>query len=226
MTTSDDEPIYAEQPGGDPAATTHAEPLGDDFADGGEDYAAIEPVAPAGGGRRVLLGILAAVLVAIAGVAAWALIYAQAEREYVGVAVVIGLAVGWVLRVVSGRTDLWLRFVAVLITAVSCVAGTVTGEVAYTAKVYRADFWQLLGDIAPDWFEVMRRRPALSFAIFLAGLVLAYLSASPQKEKTKKGAVATAPADEAWGPDDEIDLPPADDEDDEDDGQDPPRLPG
>lgn len=147
--------------------------------------------APAPGAGKVVVATLAALVVAAVGVAVWAFIYAQAEREYVGVAVVIGLTVGWVMRVVSGRSTLPVRVIAVLVTAIACVLGTLFGDAAYTAKEFDADFFTVLGDIAPDTFDTLSKRPALSFVIFAAGMVLAFLSAGPQK--TKEGRVKNAP---------------------------------
>jgi hypothetical protein len=182
VTTSDDSGQYD-----DPDAAETSDPMADDAA----PY--VPPAAPAPGAGKVVLGVLAALLVAALGVALWAFVYAQMEREYVGVAVVIGLAVGWVIRVVSGRSTLPVRIVAVVVTAVACVAGTLFGDAAYTAKQFKADFFTVLGDIAPDTFDTLSKRPVLSFVIFAAGMVLAFLSAGPQKPK--KSAPQVAPVE-------------------------------
>ena len=190
MTTSDDERGYADEPAIE--ETTHVEATGLDAA-----TVDAEP------GARWPLAILAALAAAAVGVVAWAYIYTTAEREYVGVSVVIGLTVGWLIRVISRRSTLPARILAVVITALACVAGTVTGEVAYTAKTFQADFWRLLGDVLPDTFTLLRDRPGLTYVIFAAALVLAFLSAGPQKEKPKKRDETPAPAES-------VDEPPRD----------------
>lgn len=209
MTTSDDDRGYAhvENDGGtDPtggpvpgeplAETTHADPLGADPV--------VVPAAPAPGAGRLVLAILASLAVIAVGVGLWSYIYVQAEREYVGVSVVIGLIVGYVMRLVSGRSTVPVRIVAVVLTALACVLGTVAGEAAFTANAYDASFLDLFKDILPDWLELMERRPGLTFAIFAAALVLAFLSASPQdsKKKRKRDEEPPAPVVEPAGGDD------------------------
>ncbi|HVF06127.1 MAG TPA: hypothetical protein VNA20_14895 [Frankiaceae bacterium] len=199
MTTSDDDrgSAYVENDGGtgpaggslpgEPlAGTTHADPLGGDAA----------PVAADArpGGGRLVAAILASLGVVVVGVALWSYIYVQAEREYVGVSVVIGLIVGYVMRLVSGRSTVPVRIIAVLITALACVLGTVAGEAAFTANAYDASFFDLFKDILPDSFELVKRRPGLTFAIFGAALVLAFLSASPQDSKKKRKGSDEPPA--------------------------------
>jgi len=172
----------------DPNAPADLTP--DDTAgDQGMEYVALAPPPPGPG--KVVIATVAALVVAAVGVGIWAFIYAQAEREYVGVAVVIGLTVGWVMRVVSGRSTLPVRIIAVVVTAIACVLGTLFGDAAYTAKAYNADFLTVLKDIAPDTFDTLSKRPALTFVIFAAALVLAFLSAGPQK--AKEGRVKNAP---------------------------------
>lgn len=205
MTTSDDDPRLAgdEQP---LAETTHADPLSG-------DPLYTEPLAPVDAEppkARWPLAILAGLGTGLLGVVLWAFVFMQFDREYVGVAVIIGLVVGWVIRTVSRRSTVAARVAAVLITAVTCVLGTVIGEVAYTAKFYDADFGKLLGDVLPDTFNVVKDRPAVTLGIFVVALVLAWLSAGPQKEKPKKqrASASTLPPAPAPDPQDGSQLPP------------------
>jgi hypothetical protein len=172
---TDDVQPYAEEP---------AEP----GMDGGLDP--IEPVDPVAtpGGKRIVLAILAALVVGAIGVAVWGILYATFKREYVGIAVVIGLLVGYVVREVSGRSTIGVRLLASLLTAVACVAGTVVGETAYTAKVYGLPFWDLIDRATKDTWALLQDRTLLQFGVYAAALVIAFLAAGPKKETPKKGA--------------------------------------
>lgn len=155
---------------------------------------------PDGDGRTgsLPLAILAGILTAAAGVLVWTLLGRFAGREFVGISVVTGLAVGYVLRVVSGRSTIPVRIAAALILAVTCVAGTVTAGRAVLAKTLPE---QVPGSHI-SWWELMRRfdygqtvstvrhRGGLTLAIYAAAAVIAFLSAGPQKPKP-------APADPA-----------------------------
>lgn len=201
MTTSDDEPVYAD----DAAGTTHGDPLGDGTYDD-DAYGAVvaDTVEP---GARWLPAILASLLAMAAGVALWAFIYQWREREYPGVAVVIALAVGWLMRVVSRRSTMPVRIVAVLLTALGCVAGSVVGHAAYASTQTPESFGTLLGESIENTGNIVTDRPALTYVIFAAALVLAYLSASPQSpKKPKKGAEPAPLADTAYSGDDALDT--------------------
>lgn len=174
MTTSDDDSLY-----GDPQAA----------ADQPVDLMAAPPLETERRGS-LLLATLAGLAVAVVGVVAWALLYVQVEREFVGVSVVIGFVAGWLIRVVSRRHDLPPRVIAVVITAIACVIGTVVAEVAFTASEYGASFTQLLGDVLPETFSIVGKRPPLTLAVFGAALVLAFLSAGPQSKDKKSPQVA------------------------------------
>lgn len=165
-----------------------------------EEAAEIAAAPPRPGAGRLLLGLLAALVVGAVGVAAWAGIYASREKEYIGVAVIIGLLAGYAMRAVSGRSDLLPRLLAVVVTALSCVAGSLAGEVAFVAHRYGAAFWPLLRHDADKWWSVMRHRSGIAWVVFAAALVIAFLAAGPQKPKKEK-AVAEPPG---W------DVPPAD----------------
>jgi hypothetical protein len=184
VTTSDDEPTFTDSDPDAPVVPgdTDAAPYGSEVVAGTAE--------PAG---RLALGILAGVLVALLGIAVWAIVYAKAEREFVGVSVVTGLAIGWTIRTVSRRSTMLVRIVAVLLTAAVCVGGTLAGEVAFTSKTYHMGFWKLLGDVAPDTYDLLSKRPVLTFGVFVAALVLAYLAAAPQKPKAPKGGAKAQP---------------------------------
>jgi hypothetical protein len=148
-----------------------------------------ELVTPRSG--NLLLAIVAAVGVAAIGVALWGVLYATAKREFVGVSVLIGLLVGYVVRELSKRSTIATRLLAVVVTALACVAGTVVGEVAYTAAQFHTKFWKLFGDVAGDWFTLLRHRTGLQFAIYAAALVIAFLAAGPTA--TKRSAPVPPP---------------------------------
>ncbi len=167
------------------------EPLADEGIGSGmadEPFDGLEPppVVPGPGAKRLVLAILASIALAAGGVALWAGVYAIREREYIGIAVLIGLLVGYVMRAVSGRTTIVVRLIAGLVTAIACVCGTVVGEAAYVAAKYDSKFWKLLGDIEPKWWSILRHRNALTFAVYAAAVVIAFLAAGPQKPKKVK----------------------------------------
>lgn len=192
MTTSDDQPVSDTSDStapGDDLETMHAEPMGDDL-----DTALAAPVA-AGGAKRWLLAIVASLVVIVAGAALWAGVYEWRGQEYVGVGVLIGLSVGWLLRVITKRSDIVVRLVAVLLTALGIVVGTVVANAWFTTSLPGTvpTFWDLLPDVLPDWWDILTHpdREPMTYVIFGAALLLAYLAAGPQSSgKKKKDAVA------------------------------------
>jgi hypothetical protein len=144
-----------------------------------------EPVAaaPVSGGKRWLLALLAGLGVALVGVVLWGVLYAVAKREFVGTSVVVGLVIGYVVREVSRRSDLPARLLAVLVTALACVGGTVVGEAAYTAAHFKIGFWRVFGDLRPQTWELLQKRTNLQLAIYAVALVIAFLAAGPAKPK-------------------------------------------
>jgi hypothetical protein len=152
-----------------------------------EEAAAIE-AAPGPGAGRLLLGLLAAIVVAALGVVLWSTIYAVREREYIGVAVLIGLLAGYTLRAVSRRSDILTRVLAGVVTALACVAGTIFGQVAYVSHHFGVAYWPLLKKDLPKTFDVLKHRTGVSWAVFAAAIVIAFLAAAPQKPKKEKAA--------------------------------------
>ncbi len=179
MTTSDDDPGSARQDA--LAETTHADPL---YAEGDATavYADAEPKA------RWPLAILAGIGTLLAGFVVWSLVYIIGGKEYVGVAVVVGLVVGWALRVVSRRSTIPVRVVAVLLTAVACVYGPLVASAAFSAVELDEGFFDIFGRAFPNAFTVLGNQPWQVKLIFVAALVLAWMSASPQKPKQPKKA--------------------------------------
>lgn len=195
MTTSDnDGPFDDPNDSADQPVDLVNEDSDEAYGDGYGD-ASGEGLAPAVPPARWPLAILAALGAAALGIALWSVIFVAAEREYVGVSVVIGLTVGWLVRVVSRRSNLVARVVAVVITAIACVLGTVVAEVAYTSSQFEFGFLKLLGDVLPNTFELLSDRPGMTLVIFAAALVLAFLSAGPQKEKPSKRRGQPEPVD-------------------------------
>jgi len=126
-----------------------------------------DPVEPAETvpATRLGLALLAGVGVIAVGVALWAVLVKSLDKEYFGVSVAIGLLVGYVLREVSRRSDLLVRGLAVLLTAVTCVVGTLVSHAV-------ADVTTGIGDL-----------PWVAYATFAGALVVAYISATPPKPK-------------------------------------------
>lgn len=204
MSSTDGEQPTNEPADGDLAATTHADPLAgeaDDalLADETDDDAVLagEPLAESPGAGRLVLGILAAIATAAVAVAAWSYAYVAAEREYLVFAVVLGLAVGYVLRTVSGRGTIPVRVLAGVLTALGCAAGTLSGDAAYNANIYGTGYLEMLTDVVlPDWQGRFGARQPVAWAIFAAAVVLSFLVAAPPKPAKKD-----ADDDEAAGPD-------------------------
>jgi hypothetical protein len=159
----------------------------------------------AGTGRtgNVPLAVLAGVLTAVAGVLLWTLL-ARYVREFAGLSVLTGLTVGYVLRVVSGRTTVPVRVAAALIVAVACVAGTVTSTRAVLARTIpeqipgsHISFTELMKNF--DYgktFTVVQRQGALPILIYVAAVVIAYLAAGPQKPAKGKAQPVEEPFEE------------------------------
>jgi hypothetical protein len=147
-----------------------------------------EPLAAEAPRTRLPLGILAGLGVALAGVAAWSLLYALAGRDYVGISVVFGLLIGYVVREVSRRTDLLPRVAAAVLAAALCVVGSTAALAANTAHEFHQPFTRILGDLLPHTFEILKDRNVLTFAIFAAAVVVAFVSAAePKPKKAKAG---------------------------------------
>ena len=196
MTTSDDEPRF-DGPADDPNDTAD-QPVdlvpGDDGPDD-EAYGPLDPdetpVAATPPVGRFLLAILGGLAVALLGVVVWAMIVDRFDRQYVGVAVIVGLVIGWLMRVVSGRTGLGVRIAAALVTAVHCVLGVVAAQAMFAVNQFRGvKFFDIFDDLIRDdvWNLLTDSKvvPVLSYVIFAAAMVLAFLSAGPQKEPKKK----------------------------------------
>lgn len=126
---------------------------------------------------RLGLGVLASLGVVAAGIGLWVVLLKSLDKEYFGVTVLIGLLVGYVLREVSRRSDMLVRVLAVVLTAVACVAGTLISRAAYL----------------PDG-QSLTKIPGMAYATFAAALVVAYISAVPSKPK-KAATPPPAPAD-------------------------------
>lgn len=176
MDSERDEPYVGDEPG---AGSDGGFDANDPFGVGLD----AEPVAAAPPKSRLVLGTLAGLGAVLLGIVVWSLLYAFAKRDYVGVSVVFGLLIGYVVREVSRRSDLTPRIIAAVLTALLCVFGSVIAQVANTARVFHASFWDLLVDLLPDTFTIVSKRNALTFVIFAAAVIVAFLSAGPSKPK-------------------------------------------
>jgi hypothetical protein len=154
-------------------------------------FAAAEPVAAPR--SRLVLGTLAGLGVVLVGIVVWSLLYAYLKRDYVGVSVVFALGIGYVVREVSRRSDLTPRVVSALLAVVLCVFGSVVAQIANTAREFHASFWDLLTDLLPDTFTIVSKRTALTYVIFAAAVVVAFLSAGPSKPKAGAAADPAEP---------------------------------
>lgn len=172
-----------------------------ELADAPDDAAVdAEPVAEPVAARqesRLVLGTLAGAGAVLLGIVVWSLLYAYTKRDYVGVSVVFGLLVGYVVREVSRRSDLVPRIVAAVLTAILCVFGSVIALVANTVRVYPGEkFFDVLGNTLPNTFEIVSKRNALTYVIFVAAVVVAFLSAGPSKPKAPAAAPVADEGDE------------------------------
>lgn len=190
MDTSDDP--QASQPDED------ALDRGDAATDPGPDAGAEAGVAetgPAGPGGNLALGVLAAVAVAALGVLLWTvLLLSGVKWNVAGITVIAGLAAGYLIRRVSGRSGLGVRATAAVIIAVAAVVGTVTSVLAFTSHSYKIGFGTLLKHYKyRDTFTLLKHLPARTLVIYAAAVVIAFLSAGPQKPKAAKPGPATEP---------------------------------
>lgn len=153
--------------------------------------------APAEPKGRWLLGTLAGVGVMLAGVAVWSLLYRTLERDYVGVTVVFALVIGYVVREVTRRATVAARLLAAFLTALLCVLGSLVAPVAYAVKLDpRFGFFETLGEVLKQPFEVLGRHQAVTWGIFVAAVVVAFLSAAPPRPKQPRKRAATTRADD------------------------------
>lgn len=182
----DDVQPYADEPTGVPAPAT-------DPTAGDATLTGIEPE-PVATERRgsLLLGVLAALGVVVAGTVVWALLYRRFNKEYVGIAVLMGLLIGYVLRGLARRSTIAVRVLAVVVTAVGCAAGSVTGDVAYTTKTFHLPFFSTLWRVRDNWWSIATHRTGLQWGVFAAALVIAFLAAGPTKETTARRSTAAA----------------------------------
>lgn len=174
----------------------------DDAAAGASDGAApvTAPAVAAPPRSRLPLATLAGLGVVVAGLVAWTLLYFALDRDYVGISVVVALVVGYVVREVSGRSDIPPRVVAALLTVVLCVVGAVSSASVgivedETFAALDLQWWPTFRGLMKEPWTVLESQRAITWAIFGAAVVVAFLSAGPAKPK--KGAVAApAPAAE------------------------------
>jgi hypothetical protein len=171
-----------------------------DGADAGTDAATDtdEAGAAPGPGGNLALGVLAAVAVAALGVLVWTvLLLSGVKWNVAGITVIAGLAAGYLIRRVSGRSGLGVRVTAAVIIAVAAVVGTVTSVLAFTSHSYKIGFGTLLKHYKyRDTFTLLKHLPARTLVIYAAAVVIAFLSAGPQKPKAAKAG----PADEPVAP--------------------------
>jgi hypothetical protein len=177
-TSDDSQPIEQDT---DP----HLVPDDGDAGDGGDPLEA-DPLADAPSGN-LALAVLAAVGACAVAVVLWTVLMLAGGREFVGLTVIAGLAAGYLLRRVSGRSTTVVRVLAGLVTAVACVVGTVTAVVAFTSRTYHVGYVDLLRHFHySETFTVVKHRRGMTLVVYAAAVVIAYLSAGPQKPKKVK----------------------------------------
>lgn len=163
------------------------------------DTFATEPAAPPL--SRLLLALIAGLAVAAAGIAVWAQLYYWRNNNYVGVSVVFALVIGYVVREVSGRSDLLARILAALVTVAFCVVGFVSATAVGLVKTYGAEYWPEFKRMMKEPWTHIRPAPVLTLVILAAAVVVAFISAGPTKPKQpKQPKAAPAPAAEPTDP--------------------------
>jgi hypothetical protein len=163
----------------------------------GVAYAADPVAAPQ---SRLVLGTLAGLGVVILAIAAWVVLYLAMDKDYPGITVVAALAIGYVVREVSRRSDLRARLIAAVLALVLCVVGAVAAIAALivneTPGGEEAGFLDSFTKLLPHSFQVIndryQPRPWLTWLIFGAAVVVAFFSAAPAKAKQAKAAPAPA----------------------------------
>lgn len=160
-----------------------------------------EPVAAPKG--RLPLGALAGVGATLAGVVVWSLLYQSTERDYVGISVVFALLIGYVVREVSRRSDVVPRVISAVLAAILCYLGTITAAAAYTAQESKLPFGEVWQELFEHQSVVFKDRNALTWVIYAAAIVVAYMSAGPPRPKQTAKA-GSRPAEPAVPAEDEL----------------------
>lgn len=202
-----DEPIEQGAVPGEVVVPADAVP-GEGVAPGEGVPDAPPPMAAARSGN-VVLAVLAGIATAAAGIVVWTVLCRLMGRPFPGMSVVIGLTVGYVLRVVSRRATVPIRVVAALLTAVAAVVGAITSTRGVLAKTIpeqvpgsHVGFGDLMRSF--EWsqtFSVIKHQGNVTVVLYAAAVVIAFLSAGPQKPK-KAAPAETADTEPAEPPTD------------------------
>lgn len=153
--------------------------------------------APAEPKGRWLLGTLAGLAVVLVGIAVWSLLYRSLERDYVGVTVVFALVIGFVVREVTRRGTLAARLLAAFLTALLCLLGSLVAPVAHFVKANpQFEYMDVLKQVFKHPLDALRQNQGVTWGIFVAAIVVAFLSAAPPRPKQPKKKAATTTATE------------------------------
>ena len=138
---------------------------------------------PGAGFGRMLLAVLVALLIATVTVTLWGVLLQKFNKDFVGLTVVGGLVLGYAMREISRRSNILVRLVSVVITALACVAGTVVSEAAFFSRKYHVAFGTIFDERKKEWWFLLRHRTTMQFVIYAVALLIAFLAAGPAKPK-------------------------------------------
>lgn len=134
---------------------------------------------------RLPLATLAGLGLVIVGIVAWAALYVAIDRAFPGITVVMALVIGYVVREVSRRSDLAPRIIAAALTAVLCVVGAYVAAVADVAAQQDIPILDTVREQLRNAWVFLKAYHWITWVIFAAAVVVAFVSASPAGSKQK-----------------------------------------
>ncbi|MFI1398869.1 hypothetical protein [Streptomyces sp. NPDC020681] len=147
-------------------------PSGNPFADPGAAYAPVPPPAPAR--DNVGLGIVVALVAALAGAAAYGALGAAIEREIGYAAIGVGALIGFAAGKVGGRNPA-LPFVSGLLALPAVYLGQLIAIAAIVADLQQTAFADIFvdrfGDLVDTWSKAA---DGMTYVFLVIGAVAAY----------------------------------------------------
>ena len=101
---------------------------------------------------NIIAAILAGLFSCIAVSTLWALITVNAEKQWLYMGIIAGLAVGWFVKVASGGNNNTIGFIGAIFALLSCVLGDFLTNVGFLAQSEGMAYFQTLGALDFSYF--------------------------------------------------------------------------
>lgn len=104
---------------------------------------------------NIVLALAVAVLLAAVSAAAWAWLTVSTERQYALVAILVGLLVGFGVRIAGRGTTPIYGILAGLFALLACIAGNILAQAGFVAKEFDMPVMEVLQILTFDDIKVL-----------------------------------------------------------------------